>query len=108
MSSLCAMEGRKHGRGGGGVGGAGGCGARARQPECSTNPEFVYRHDAAKRSIVIVIVIAAGMRDISRGTGVSRLMLVSLGLHCFLPCSSAALIVVLVPGCCWAYSAFSV
>ena len=34
--------------------------------------------------------------------------LVSLGLHCFLQLPSAELIVVLVPSCCWAYSAFSV
>ena len=34
--------------------------------------------------------------------------LVSLGLHCFLRLPSAGLIVVLIPGCCWAYSAFSV
>ena len=34
--------------------------------------------------------------------------LVSLGLHCFLRLSSAGLIVVLAPGCCGAYSAFSV
>ena len=33
---------------------------------------------------------------------------VSLGLHCFLRLSSAGLIDVLVPGRCWAYSAFSV
>ena len=33
---------------------------------------------------------------------------VSLGPHCFLQLSSAGLIMVLVPGCCWAYSAFSV
>ena len=32
----------------------------------------------------------------------------SLGLHYFLRLSSAGLLVVLVPGCCWAYSAFSV
>ena len=32
--------------------------------------------------------------------------LVSLGLHCFLRLSSAGLLVVLIPGCCWAYSAF--
>ena len=34
--------------------------------------------------------------------------LVSLGLHCFLWFSAAGLIAVLFPGCCWAYSAFSV
>ena len=32
----------------------------------------------------------------------------SFGLHCFLRSSSARLLVVLGPGCCWAYSAFSV
>ena len=34
--------------------------------------------------------------------------LISLGLHCFLRLSSAGLVVVWIPGCCWAYSAFSV
>ena len=34
--------------------------------------------------------------------------MVSSGLHCFLRQTSAGLIVVLVPGCCWTYSAFSV
>ena len=34
--------------------------------------------------------------------------LVSLDLHCFMRLSSAGLIVVLIPGCCWASSAFSV
>ena len=34
--------------------------------------------------------------------------LVSLGLHYFLRFSSAALIVVFIPKCCWVYSAFSV
>ena len=34
--------------------------------------------------------------------------LVSLGLHCFLRLTSAGLIFVLIPGCCWACSAFSV
>ena len=34
--------------------------------------------------------------------------LVSLGLHCFLRLSTAGLIVVLLPVCCWAYPAFSV
>ena len=29
------------------------------------------------------------------------------GPHCFLELSSAGLIAVLVPGCCWAYSSFS-
>ena len=33
---------------------------------------------------------------------------VSLGLHCFLRLSSAALIVVLIPECCLVYSAFPV
>ena len=33
---------------------------------------------------------------------------VSLGQHCVLQLSPAGLIVVLVPGCCWAYSIFSV
>ena len=42
--------------------------------------------------------------------GVSRweLGLVSLGLHCFLRLCSYGLIVFFIPGCCWAYSAFSV
>ena len=35
------------------------------------------------------------------------LLLVLVGLRCFLYMSSAGLVVVLVPGCCWA-SAFSV
>ena len=44
-----------------------------------------------------------------RGEGVSlEFGLVSLGLHCFLRMSSAGLIIVLLPGCCWACSAFSV
>ena len=34
--------------------------------------------------------------------------LVSLGLHCLLRLSSAGLLVALIPGCCWAYVAFSV
>ena len=34
--------------------------------------------------------------------------LVLLGLHCFLRLCAAGLIAVLIPGCCWAYSAFSV
>jgi len=34
--------------------------------------------------------------------------LVSLDPRCGLQLSSAGLIVVLVPGCCWAYSVFSV
>jgi len=34
--------------------------------------------------------------------------LVSLGPHGFVQLASAGLIVVLVPGCCWTYSAFSV
>ena len=34
--------------------------------------------------------------------------LVALGLRRFLRLSSAGLMVALVPGCCWAYSAFSV
>ena len=34
--------------------------------------------------------------------------LVSLGFPCFLRLSSAGLIVLLIPGCCWAHSAFSV
>ena len=42
-----------------------------------------------------------------RGFIVMAFGLVSLGLHCFLQLSSAGLIDVLVPGCCWAYSAFS-
>ena len=33
--------------------------------------------------------------------------LVSLGLHCFLLMSYAGLLVVFVPGFCWAYSIFS-
>ena len=32
----------------------------------------------------------------------------SLGLHCLLRLSSAGLIVVLIPGCYWAYTACSV
>ena len=34
--------------------------------------------------------------------------LVSLGLHCFLRLSCAGLTVGLIPGYCWAHSAFSV
>ena len=43
-------------------------------------------------------------------TTVSRVEfgLISLGLHCFVRLSSAGLIVVLIPGCCWADSALSV
>ena len=43
-----------------------------------------------------------------RGCIAKEFGLGSLGLHCFLRLSSAGLIVVLVPGCCWAWSAFSV
>ena len=41
-----------------------------------------------------------------RGCFVLYFGLVSLGLHCFLRLSSAGLIVVLVPKCCWTYSTF--
>ena len=43
-----------------------------------------------------------------RGCIVLETGMVSSGLHCFLRWSFAGSIVVLVPGCCWTYSAFSV
>ena len=46
------------------------------------------------RTVLILVVVAFG--------------LVWVVLHCVLQLSSAGLVVVLVPGCYWAYSAFSV
>ena len=54
------------------------------------------------------VLLCVGLLFMLRGFIVLAFGSVSLGPHCFLPLSSAGLIVVLVPGCCWAYSAFFV
>ena len=43
----------------------------------------------------------------TRGCIALEFGLVSLCLHCFLTLSSAGVVVVLVPGCCWTHSALS-
>ena len=61
--------------------------------------------------------VCAGLLDAAWGVAMRRISvsfrvyqvevhLVALGLHCLLRFSSAVLVVVLVPGFCWAYSAF--
>ena len=52
--------------------------------------------------------LCVGLLCLLRGVIVMESGLVSLGLQWCLRLSSAGLNVVLVPECCWAYSAFSV
>ena len=54
------------------------------------------------------VQLCVGLLCLLHGFLVMAFGLVSLGLHCFLQLSSAGLIVVLVPGCCWPDSAFPV
>ena len=52
--------------------------------------------------------LCVGLLCLLRGFIVMVFGFVSLGPHCLLQLSSAGFFVVLVPGCCWAYPAFSV
>ena len=54
------------------------------------------------------LCVCVGLLCRLHGLVVMAFGLVSFGAHCFLQLSSAGLIVVLLHGCCWAYSAFSV
>ena len=64
---------------------------------CAVHSSFCVCVDAAWGVAMCRIIVSFAL----------EVDLVSLGPHCFLQVSSAGSIVVLIPGCCWACSAFS-
>ena len=78
----------------------------ARQPgACGRIPVYVRRVCV---DFLDAAWVCVGLLCLLRGCIALEFGLVSLGLHCVLRLSSAGLIVVSIPGYCWAYSALSV
>ena len=76
--------------------------------EAGKRPERQYGMCALTYLIRLGVYLCVGLLLLLRGCIALEFGLVSFGLHCFLRLSDAGLIVVLLPGRCWACSAFYV